>query len=247
MTPGPPIGARFAPTSFDGMCEISKSDQTEGQSDHQPQHPVVSRRERRIEIIAVVILSLAALATAWSGYQASLWDGLQSSYYSQASAARTEASQQRTEANQFRLADLSVLENFIDATIDGDEPVADFYSQRIRDEFRPAFDAWLALDPLENPDAPPSPMVMDEYQLSSDATADRLQAGATELFEDGETANDISDTYTLTTLLFAAVLFFAAISERFEYFPARMVLLSVASVGLVVGVIVAFGQPITTG
>ncbi len=79
--------------------------------------PFVSRREKRLEIITVVILGLAALSTAWSGYQASLWDGIQSSYYSQAGGARTNAAQQRTAANQFRLADLSVFENYIDAVI----------------------------------------------------------------------------------------------------------------------------------
>jgi hypothetical protein len=65
-----------------------------------------------------------------------------------------------------------VFENYIDALIDGDEELAEFYRTRFRDEFEPAFDAWIALDPLENPDAPPSPLGMPEYQLADDATAD---------------------------------------------------------------------------
>jgi hypothetical protein len=205
------------------------------------------RSERILEIFTVVILALAALATAWSGYQASLWDGNQSSNYTQASGARTNAAQQRLEANQFRLADLGVFENYIDAVLDEDEAVADFYLERFRDEFRVAYDAWIALDPLNNPDAPASPFSMPEYQLADDLEADRLEARADELFAEGEDANTISDTYTLTTLLFAAVLFFAAISERFEFPKARIVLLALAVVGLVVGLGVAFGQPITTG
>jgi hypothetical protein len=47
--------------------------------------------------------------------------------------------------------------------------------------------------------------------------------------------------------LFAAVLFFAAISERFEYFTAQVVLLAIAGIGLLVGIGIAVGQPITTG
>jgi hypothetical protein len=200
-----------------------------------------------MEIITVALLSLAALATAWSGYQASLFDGNQSSDYSQASAARTEAAQLRTTANQFRLADLSLLENYVDASITGNDELATFYSERLRDEMRPAFDAWLALDPFNNPNAPASPMAMDEYELDADTEADELDAKADALFASGEEANDISDIYTLTTLLFAGVLFFAAMAERFEYFRAQVILLCFAGLGLIVGVYIAFGQPITTG
>ena len=126
-----------------------------------------------MEMITVAVLAIAALATAWSGYQASLWDGIQSSNYTQASGARTNAAQQRTEANQFRLADLSVFANYIDATLTGDDVVADFYVQRFRDEFRLAFDAWIALDPLENPGAPSNPMAMEEYRPAGDVEAQR--------------------------------------------------------------------------
>lgn len=203
--------------------------------------------ETRFEVIAVVLLSLAALATAWSGYQASLWDGIQSSKYTQASAARTNSAQERTAANQFRLADLSVFENYIEAVIDGDGEVAEFYKTRFRAEFIPAYDAWIALDPLTNPAAPPSPMAMPEYRLSADAEADRHEAEANQLFTDGEDANNVSDVYTLTTLLFAAVLFLTALSERFSFIPARLVLLSLSTIGLIGGVAIALTQPVTFG
>jgi hypothetical protein len=211
------------------------------------ENPTVSRGEKRMEIVTVVILAVAALATAWSGYQASLWDGIQSSNYTQASGSRTNAAQQRTAANQFRLADLSVFENYIDALLEENEEVADFYFQRFRDEFRVGYDAWIALDPLTNPDAPPSPFAMDEYQVSQDTEAEQLENRADELFSEGEDANTVSDVYTLTTLLFAAVLFFAAISERFEYVKAQVILLVIAGIGLVAGITIAAGQPITAG
>jgi hypothetical protein len=207
----------------------------------------VSGRERRFEIVATVLLALTALATAWSGYQASLWDGIQSSDYTQASALRTQGSLKHTEANQFRLADLSVFENFIDATVDGDTQLADFYRQRFRDEFEPAFEAWNALDPLSNPDAPPSPLAMPEYELADDQEATDLINRAEAKFNDGEDANSISDTYTATTLFFAAALFFAAISERFSYVPARATLLGLAAVGLIVGAGLMLTQPVTAG
>ncbi len=207
----------------------------------------VSGREKRFEIFATVLLALTALATAWSGYQASLWDGIQSSNYTQASAARTEASQNHTEANQFRLGDLSVFENYVDATVGGDAQLADFYRQRFRDEFEPAFAAWIALDPFTNPDAPPSPLAMPEYRLADDKEAKDLNARAEAKFKEGEDANNYSDTYTAATLFFAAALFFAAISERFSYVRARASLLGMAVVGLIGGTALMLTQPVTSG
>ena len=212
-----------------------------------PDAPGLSVREKRFEIVATLLLSLAALATAWSGYQASVWDGIQSSNYSQAAAARTEASQFRTEANQFRLADLSVFQGFVDATASGDDERAAFYRDRFRPEFEIGFEAWVALDPFNDPSAPASPFMMDEYQLSQEAEATALDARADALFIEGEDANTYSDVYTMATLLFAVVLFFAAISERFDYVRVRIALLSLATVGLLAGIVIAFGQPISTG
>jgi hypothetical protein len=206
-----------------------------------------TRGHKGWEITIVILLGLTAVATAWSGYQASLWDGIQSSNYTQASGARTNAAQQRSAANQFRIADLSVFENYIDATLSGQVPTAEFYRERFRDEFAVAFDAWMALDPLQNPAAPPSPLAMPEYQLEADRSAEELEARADELFADGENANNFSDVYTLTTLLFAVTLFFGAIAERFDYVRARVLLLAIAGAGLVAGVVVALGQPITGG
>jgi hypothetical protein len=207
----------------------------------------VSRSERRFEIFVTALLALAALATAWSGYQASLWDGIQSSNYTQASAARTNAAQKHTEGNQYRLADLTVFENFIDASLAGNAELAEFYRTRFRDEFEPAYEAWIALDPLTNPDSPPSPLAMPEYRLAQEQEASDLTRQAEAKFVEGEDANTFSDIYTASTLFFASALFFAAISERFEYRRARITLLAFARVGLIAGIAISLTQPITYG
>jgi len=207
----------------------------------------MDRVERRFEIFATVLLSIAALGTAWSGYQASLWDGIQSSDYTQASAHRTTGAQRSTEANQFRLADLGVFESYLEAESEGNDELSRFYRERFRDEFEPAFEAWEALDPMTNPEAPPSPLAMPEYRLAAEQESTDLTAMAEAIFAEGEDANGYSDAYTLATLLFAAVLFFAAISERFEHRPSRMVLLGFATIGLIGGFATALSQPITTG
>lgn len=202
--------------------------------------------ERRFEIIATVLLSVAALATAFSGYQASLWDGAQSSDYTQASSARVQASQKHAEANQYRLADLTVFEAYLQANADGETDLAEFYENRFSPAFAAAFEAWTVLDP-DHPDTPRSPLGMDEYVPEPDVEAAELNARADQRFASGEDANNYSDAFTLATLLFAMVLFFAAISERFEHVPSRIVLLGFGGLALVVGTIVTATQPVTSG
>jgi hypothetical protein len=202
--------------------------------------------ERRFEIIATILLSVAALATAYSGFQASLWDGIQSSDYSRASAARVEAAQKQAEGNQLRLADLTVFEAYLQADASGETDLANFYRGRFSEEFADAYEAWARLDPSD-PDTPRSPFAMSEYSTAADREAADLHALADERFASGEIANDNSDAFTLSTLLFAMVLFFAAISERFEHVPSRSALLGLASLAFVVGAVVTITQPVTTG
>ena len=200
-----------------------------------------------MEIAATVLLSIAAVATAWSGYQAALWNGIQSSDYTQASAARTRAAQDNLEANQDRIMDLSLVESYLDARAIGQLQLAEFYRSRMRDELRPAFDEWIALQPETNFDVPRSPQYMPQYHLAAEERGAALNDLADERFNSGESANATSDTYVATTLFFASVLFFSGISERFEFRPARIGLLVLAALCLTGGIVVAFSQRVTWG
>ena len=200
-----------------------------------------------MEIAATVLLSIAVVATAWSGYQAALWDGIQARDYTQASAARTSAAQNNLEANQNRIIDLSLVESYLDARAIGQLQLAEFYRSRMRDELRPAFDAWILLQPETNFDVPRSPQYMPQYHLAAEERATALNEASDERFQSGESANSASDTYIATTLFFASVLFFGAISERFEFRLARIALLVLAALCLTAGVVIAFSQRVTWG
>ena len=76
---------------------------------------------------------------------------------------------------------------------------------------RVAFDAWLKTDPFNDPNAPAGPMFMAEYVSADAQQADRYEAKAADLIAAGETANETSDSYVLFTVVFATVLFLAAV------------------------------------
>src|SRR3954464_3950651 len=124
---------------------------------HETGGEAVPRTERRLELVAVLLMSLTTVLTAWCGYQAALWSSEQSQHYARASATRIKAQQQSTAAGQLRIDDLLYFNGWLDANRANDEQLAGIYRRRFRPEFVPAFRAWLAQKPFTNPAAVPGP------------------------------------------------------------------------------------------
>jgi hypothetical protein len=202
------------------------------------------RAERVLEIAAVLLMSITTLATAWSGYQAARWSGEQSQSFARASAVRIKAQQQATAAGQTRIDDLLYFNGWLNARQAGNRALATVYRRRFRPEFVPAFRAWMAQRPFTNPDAIPGPLYMPQYRLAATTRAAELDGQADELYQDGTQARANDDKYILSTVFFAAVLFFAGISLRLLWRPLRTVVLGLAGTMLVVGVGVVLSLPV---
>jgi hypothetical protein len=202
------------------------------------------RSERRLELVSVFLLALTTLATAWCGYQAALWSGEQSKSYARASAMRVKAAQAATQSGQLRIDDLLYFDGWLDAREAGDMRLAANYRRRFRPEFLPAFRAWVAQRPFTNPRAIPGPLYMPQYRSSDLARSVRLDAEADELFEEGTKAKDYDDRYILSTVFFAAVLFFAGISLRLDWRPLRFAVLGIGIAMLVGGTVHVLTLPV---
>jgi hypothetical protein len=194
----------------------------------EPGAPPPGRVERRLELSAVLVLAVATLATAWSGYQAARWSGEESLHYARSSTERAKALQASTRAGQLRIDDLLYFNGWLDARQFGNRRLARIYRRRFRPEFEPAFRAWIAQRPFTNPRAIPGPLYVPEYRLADLERSERLTAAADELYGEGTTAKRHDDRYILSTVFFAAVLFFAGISLRLEWRPLRIVVLGMA-------------------
>jgi len=134
------------------------------------------------------------------------------------------------------LYDTGVFNQWLNAYSHGETKLTGVYERRFRLEFRPAFQAWLATDPFNNPNAPPGPLVMPQYKLSLAEKANQLEAEAGKAFDEGQAANELSDDYVLNTVVLATVLFLIAIAERFEWHAVRSVILLVALGMLLFGI-----------
>jgi hypothetical protein len=127
---------------------------------------------------------------------------------------------------------------WLETTTQGEPDLADLYERRFTPEFRPAFDAWTAQgDPLHDPDAVASPLLMPEYAPAAMARANELESEAEEHFNEGKEATENADKYIFGTVFFAAVLFFAGMSLRFEWPALRLAVLGLGALFLAYGVV----------
>lgn len=199
----------------------------------------------RTELVATVLLSLAAVATAWSGYQATRWNGEQTKASSRTNAIRIDAARAQGLAEAQKQVDVATFIQWIDAFAQDRAELAEFYETRFRAEFKPAFAAWLATKPLTNPGAPPTPFVMPQYEVAAEVEAAQLDA-------DAEVSSAVvrrniqrASNYILGVVLFSVSLFFAGMSTRLGDLRLRRFALGVGCTMFIGTVIWLATQPIS--
>ena len=183
----------------------------------------------RVEIVATVLLAFAAVATAWSSYQASRWNGEQSKAFSRGNTARIESTRASGLADAQSQIDVATFTQWVNAYALGQKKLADFYFRRFRLEFKPAVEAWIATRPLRNAAAPLTPFAMPQYKLAARAEADRLQAEADAYSAKGRTDVQQATNYVLAVVLFAVSLFFAGMSTKLRARRLQILLLGLGT------------------
>jgi hypothetical protein len=181
-------------------------------------------------------MSLAALSTSWASYQASLWSGEQAQRGATSAAYRAKSTRASTHAGQLRMIDIGVFGHWMSATVSGDSALANFIKSRFRSEFTPAFESWMASQPLKSPDAAPSPFAHPRYRLAEDSIAASLDHVADREAAASQRANRISDSYVLDAVIMATVLFFAG-AEQANAIRLRILMLVIATAMCATGIV----------
>ena len=193
-----------------------------------------SRRERVVTIIEASLLAVVALLAAYSGYAAAKWSTESRLTIAKASTERNSANTADLTALDARIGDALTFNAWLAAAALNDPVAMEVAARRFRPEFRVAFDAWLATNPDTNPDAPPGPQAMPQYQQPEAVRAQKLKKKGERLFDEGSEQSSTADDYIKTTVYLAAVLFLVGIST---HFPVR-----IARYGLIVvgGILLSF-------
>lgn len=186
------------------------------------------RWEEVIEILEVLLLAAAAIATAWSGYQAAKGDGQQSVLYSDASVDRVQANTAAALGQQRLAADGAMFSAWLEARAANDADLQAMLVRRFSPEYRTAFAAWLDTRPFTNPDAPPGPGDMPQYHNPQMEQAEQLNEQAATLEEAGTEARHTAEEYVRATVLFALVLFLVAVGQRFRLRGVRVATIAIA-------------------
>jgi len=201
-------------------------------------------KDHRLELAATVLLAVAAISTAWATYQSSVWRGKQAQAQSASIAARVESTREAAVANRQSQIDVALFTQWVDAYARDQGELASFYRRRFREEFVPAFDAWVATRPRKNRNAPLSPFAMPQYRLAASTKADELEQSAADYSLLVARNIERADRYMLAVVLFAISLFFAALSIRLRWRDVRVALLACGYVVFVGTVIWLATQPI---
>jgi hypothetical protein len=168
-------------------------------------------------------MALATLSTAWCSYQSAAWTRQSNRLMNGFNALERKAGLLTIQGMQQTTIYVAMFMQLLAAQEAGNEKLANFYVERLPPDARKAYDTWMAQIPLENPNADPHPFVPKLYEVPGTRDAAEANAKAADSQREAGTAGSISGQYLANTVLFAAVLFFASASGKFEQRRVRFV------------------------
>ena len=147
---------------------------------------------------------------------------------SEGTDARVEASRQFGLATQKVAYDASIVAQYAQAFIDGNEKLATFYRTTLfRPDFLPVVERWEAA--VKAGGAPPTNLFQDPAYLDAQfAEYQKAEAAANLNVEKVDEAGEMGDDYVLTTVVLASAMFFAGVTTSFRLRVPRLMLLAAA-------------------
>lgn len=205
------------------------------------------RHSRIVQICEAMLLALVTIAAAWAGYSAARWNTASRVELARSGTLRNLATRASVNAISLRNFDSSTFNAWYIAYTLGNHQKELVAERRFRPQFRVAFDAWMATDPLHNPHAPPGPTYMPQYKLSAQQQAAALDRKANAKFGSGNHAGTVGDDYVRITVFLAAVLFLVGIGSSFKLHSIRYALIVFGTTLLIVSIVLLARQPVTPG
>jgi hypothetical protein len=187
-----------------------------------------------LEILAGVVLGIAATVAAFAAYQGALADGNSLEGYTQSTQHLSDANFfYNASAQQFARDQQLFLAYAQAANTPGQEGVAEYIQASLMDPNLAAAVEWWtttdeALTPFDDLEGNP-------YEDPAAEQADIEQEAAGTSFEEGATANEVGDQFELAGVILAIALFFGGISTLMKSDRLSWVLLGVGAVATLGG------------
>lgn len=180
-------------------------------------------QRRWVEPIAALVMALATVGTAWSSYESAAFTRRSNRLLNEFNALERKANLLSIQGMQMASIHAALFMQVLAAHDAGNEKLVDIYVQRFPPDLRKAYDAWLAQQPFTNPNADSHPLVPNLYEMRGAKEAAEATATGAARVQEARNNGNVSGQYLANTVLFAAVLFFANASAKFEQRRVRIV------------------------
>ena len=180
-------------------------------------------KKKWVEPVAALLMALATLSTAWCSFESAAWTRKSNRLMNEFNALERRAGLLTVQGMQQATIQTGMFMQALAAQQAGNDKLLNFYVERFPPELRKAYDAWMAQKPFENPNADPHPFVSKLYEIPGTREAAAANASAAASLDEARKAGSVSGQYLANTVLFAAVLFFANASSRFEQRRVRII------------------------
>ena len=207
-----------------------------------------AKRRFNIELIVVILLGIASVATAYASFQSSLWDSQMAGEYTRGQNAKTEAESIYLEANQQYVQDAQTYAQLAILGVDsiGDDPVIAANAQAKIDALAlTGIDDVLSAALEWSNETGNHPLDSEEYLAARFGSYQELQEQATAHIAAGDAANGYGDRLTLYTVLLAIALFLLGIAAVVSSTTIKWGLIAVGSALTVVSIIFTLLVPFT--
>jgi len=184
-----------------------------------------AKKHALFEPLALVLLSLATVGTAWCSFQAASWGGVSQRLTNMSAAASRHAVTAELKSTQITTLDVLLFSQYMNAYAESNHALSRFYAERFRGEAKQAFEAWIATKPFENTNAPPHPFTPALYQPKLIAEADAAETESQRLWQQAGEAGRNSRGYVLITVVLASALFCGGTAAKFEGAWTRRIVL----------------------
>lgn len=181
----------------------------------------------------MVLLALATVGSAWSAFQVSRWNGVETDEARRSASLRIDASREYALVTQTVAYDAAAVSQYAQAVSSENTNLQRFIRETIvRPGFIPILDSWE--EQIAAGELPTNLLENREYLDGLLAPSLDLDASALAATEESEAAGDTADDYIRLTLFFASALFFAGITASFRTRAPKIALLVAAGVTLAV-------------
>jgi hypothetical protein len=191
-------------------------------------HPAHTSKRPWFEPATVILMGAATLGTAWSSFQNSRWDSRSRDFGERADELARQSLALDIQSQQIKTVHFQIAAEIVNAKLAGDTARFDFYTRRLCDELKPAYEKWMAQDPFADPSASSHPFIGEFYTPRHQAEIQRTREESQRAKTQAGAAGGHATSHLANTVILSAVLLFAGTARTFDQRRVRTAALGFA-------------------